>query len=453
MIVMKFGGTSVQDAAAMERVVTIVKSKMAYHPIVVVSAMAQITNTLIQCAQLAREGKEAEALRLVQGVLAMRHHETIDQLIKDNSSKDLLHGKVEKYLDEIKTLIRGLTILGELTPRSLDAIASYGEQLSSMIISAAMQEHSLKTELVDSRRFMITDENYTKAAPLIDVATTRMKGILLPLLDREIVPVTQGFVGSTLNGITTTLGRDGSDYSAAIIGSLLDSEVIEIWTDVDGILTADPKLVPQAHVLGTVTFEEASELAYFGAKILHPSTILPAVEKKIPVHVYNTKRPTSGGTRIVSNQVNKGQPGSVNSIAYKKGITVINVYSARMLLAHGFLKSIFEVFDDFETSVDLVSTSEVNVSLTIDDQRHLQAIVNELKRFSTVTVEHNKAIICLVGEQMRYTPGISARAFGAIREMNIVMISQGASEVNLSFIIDEADVQVAVQRLHREFFE
>jgi aspartate kinase len=453
MIVMKFGGTSVQDAAAMERVVAIVKSKLANHPIVVVSAMAQITNTLIQCAQLAREGKETESLKLIQDILAKRHHEAIDQLINDDSRKDLLHGTVEKYLDEIKTLIRGLTILGELSPRSLDAMASYGEQFSSTILSAAMQERSLKAELVDSRRLIITDENYTKAVPLMDVSTARMKEILVPLLDRGIVPVTQGFVGSTRNGVTTTLGRDGSDYSAAIIGASLNAEVIEIWTDVDGILTADPKLVPQARVLETVTFEEASELAYFGAKVLHPSTLLPAVEKKIPVHVYNTKRPESVGTRIVSNEVEEGQSGSVNSIAYKKGITVINVYSARMLLAHGFLKSIFEVFDRFETSVDLVATSEVNVSLTIDDQRHLQAIVNELKKFSTVTVEHDKAIICLVGEQMRYTPGISARAFGAIRDMNIVMISQGASEVNLSFIIDEADVQVVVQKLHREFFE
>ncbi len=385
--------------------------------------------------------------------LAKRHHAAIDQLINDNSRKALLHGTIEKYLDEIKTLIRGLTILGELSPRSLDAMASYGEQFSSTILSATMQERSLKSELVDSRRLIITDENYTKAVPLMDVSTARMKEILLPLLDRGIVPVTQGFVGSTRSGVTTTLGRDGSDYSAAIIGASLNVEVIEIWTDVDGILTADPKLVPQARVLETVTFEEASELAYFGAKVLHPSTLLPAVEKKIPVHVYNTKRPTSVGTRIISNEVKEGQPGSVNSIAYKKGITVINVYSARMLLAHGFLKSIFEVFDRFETSVDLVSTSEVNVSLTIDDQRHLQAIVNELKKFSTVTVEHSKAIICLVGEQMRYTPGISARAFGAIRDMNIVMISQGASEVNLSFIIDEADVRAAVERLHREFFE
>ena len=453
MIVMKFGGTSVQDAAAMERVITIIKSKLAHHPIVVVSAMAQITNTLIQCAQLAREGKEPEALKLVHDVLAERHHEAIDQLINDTSQKDLLHSAVEKYLNEIKTLIRGLTILGELSPRSLDAIASYGEQFSSMILSGAMQEHGLRTELVDSRRFIITDENYTKAAPLMDESATRMKEILVPLLDRGIVPVTQGFVGSTRNGVTTTLGRDGSDYSATIIGASLNTEVIEIWTDVDGILTADPKLVPQARVLETVTFEEASELAYFGAKILHPSTLLPAVEKKIPVNVYNTMRPASVGTHIVSNAVNEGQPGSVNSIAYKKGITVINVYSARMLLAHGFLKSIFEVFDRFETSVDLVATSEVNVSLTIDDQRQLQAIVNELKKFSTVTVEHDRAIICLVGEQMRYTPGISARAFGAIRDMNIVMISQGASEVNLSFIIDEADVRVAVERLHREFFE
>jgi len=272
-------------------------------------------------------------------------------------------------------------------------------------------------------------------------------------VERGTVPVTQGFIGSTRDGVTSTLGRGGSDYSAALIGALINAEVIEIWTDVDGILTADPKLIPQTRLLETVTFQEASELAYFGAKVLHPSTILPAVERSIPVHVYNTKRPESPGTSIVSRESGKGQPGQIKSIAYKRGITVINVYSTRMLLAHGFLKSIFEVFDKFQTSVDLVSTSEVNVSLTIDDTRYLPAIVNELKKFSTVTVENGKAIICLVGEQMRYTPGLAARVFGAVRDLNVNMISQGASEINLSFIVNEPDVLTVVQKLHHEFFE
>jgi aspartate kinase len=237
-----------------------------------------------------------------------------------------------------------------------------------------------------------------------------------------------------------------------LIGALLGVDVIEIWTDVDGILTADPKIVPEARVLETVTFQEASELAYFGAKVLHPSTILPAVEKDIPVHVYNTKRPESKGTHIVSTETGEGDHKFVKSIAYKKRITVVNVYSTRMLLAHGFLKSIFEVFDKFGTPVDIVSTSEVNVSLTIDDISQLEEIVKELRTFSSVTVEHGKAIICLVGEKMRYTPGIAARVFSAVREVNINMISQGASEINLSFIVNESDIVAAVQKLHHEFF-
>jgi aspartate kinase len=453
MIVLKFGGTSVQDATTMEQAIAIVKSKLSSRPIVVASAMGQITDTLIQIARLAREGSEVQAQKLVDDVIRKRHEEAIIQLIHEGARLKITQDALAKYLDEIRALVRGLAILGELSPRSFDAMASYGERLSTLILSAAMQEHGLKAELIDVRQVIITDDNHTKATPLMDISKVRAKQILLPIVDKEVVPVTQGFIGSTRDGVTTTLGRGGSDYSAAVIGALLDVEVIEIWTDVDGILTADPKLVPQARLLETVTFQEASELAYFGAKVLHPSTILPAVEKNIPVHVYNTKRPDSTGTSIVSRQKVKAEPGHIKSIAYKNGITAINVYSTRMLLAHGFLKSIFEVFDKYETSVDLVSTSEVNVSLTIDDTHQLVAIVDELRKFSTVTVEENKAIICLVGEQMRYAPGIAAKIFGAIREVNVNMISQGASEINLSFIVNEADVPTVVRRLHHEFFE
>jgi aspartate kinase len=453
MIVMKFGGTSVQDAAAIEQVIGIVKSRLSRRPIVVASAMAKVTDALIRCAQLAQQGSEIEAQQLIADVLAKRHHEVVAQLIHDNLRQKLLQDAIDKYLDEIRTLVHGLAILGELSPRSLDAVASYGERLSTLILSAAMQECGLNAELVDARELIITDEDYTKAAPLMDLSLSRIHEILLPLVKKGAVPITQGFIGSARPGITTTLGRGGSDYSAAIIGALIEAEEIEIWTDVDGVLTADPKIVPQARLLERVTFQEASELAYFGAKILHPSTILPAIEKNIPVHVYNTKRPESAGTHIVARETNNGQAGCIKSIAYKEGLTIINVYSTRMLLAHGFLKSIFEVFDGYETSVDLVATSEVNVSLTIDDTRHLDKIVSALKEFSMVTVEQNKAIICLVGEPMRSTPGIAARVFGAIRDISVNMISQGASEINVSFIVNESDVLTAVQRLHREFFE
>jgi aspartate kinase len=316
-----------------------------------------------------------------------------------------------------------------------------------------MQERGIAAELVDARKVIVTDGNFTRAAPLMELSEPKVREIFLPILKKGAVPVTQGFIGATPEGVTTTLGRGGSDYSGAIVGALLNAEEIEIWTDVDGILTTDPKMVPSARLLATVTFQEASELAYFGAKVLHPSTILPAVEKNIPVHVYNTKRPESSGTHIVTRETGKSGAGGIKSIAYKKSTTLINIYSTRMLLAHGFLKSIFDIFDRFETSVDLVATSEVSVSLTIDETKNLEKIVNELKKFSTVSVEQKKAIVCLVGEQMKYTPGIAARMFNAIKEININMISQGASEINVSFIVNESDVSTVVQKLHREFFE
>jgi aspartate kinase len=457
MIVMKFGGTSVEDAAAMRQVIEIVRSKRARQPIVVASAMAKITDTLIRSAQLAREGQEHQAQKLLTEVVALRHRQAATQLVVAEPRCRALQESLDQYIVELRTLIHGLAILGELSLRSLDAIVSYGERLSTLILTTAMQEQNLDAQLLDARQFIITDDRFTKATPSLELSDPRARSLVLPLLERGAIPVTQGFIGATPQGVTTTLGRGGSDYSAAIIGALLGAEAIEIWTDVDGILTTDPKLVPQARLLESVTFQEASELAYFGAKVLHPSTLLPAVDKNIPVYVYNTKNPKSPGTRITMSRGEaslKSQNASpLQAIAYKKGITVINIYSTRMLLAHGFLKAIFEIFDRFETSVDLLATSEVSVSLTIDETRRLDRIVSELQKFSTVTVEHERAIICLVGEGMKYTPGIAARAFGAIRDININMISQGASEINISFIIREADVPTVLERLHREFFE
>jgi aspartate kinase len=453
MIVMKFGGTSVESAEAMEQVISIVKSKLSRKPIVVASAMSKITDTLLQCARLARDGQESEALGLIHNTVAKRHREAAQELVQDSLRQKLLTDALDKYVEELKNFIHGLAILGELSPRSLDAIASYGERLSTLILSLAMQERGIAAELVDARKVIVTDGNFTRAAPLMELSEPKVREIFLPILKKGAVPVTQGFIGATPEGVTTTLGRGGSDYSGAIVGALLNAEEIEIWTDVDGILTTDPKMVPSARLLATVTFQEASELAYFGAKVLHPSTILPAVEKNIPVHVYNTKRPESSGTHIVTRETGKSGAGGIKSIAYKKSTTLINIYSTRMLLAHGFLKSIFDIFDRFETSVDLVATSEVSVSLTIDETKNLEKIVNELKKFSTVSVEQKKAIVCLVGEQMKYTPGIAARMFNAIKEININMISQGASEINVSFIVNESDVSTVVQKLHREFFE
>ncbi len=450
MIVMKFGGTSVEDARAMTTVIEIVERERHRKPVVVLSAIAGATNMLLDAARLSVEGKLDEATRLLNELLE-RHVLILENLITHRTTIQELILEIRRRFDELKNLCQGIAILGELTNRSLDAIASVGERLSTLIVARGMEERGLPAELVDARSFMMTDEQYANAAPQMPFIETKARELLLPLINTGKIVITQGFIGSTRKGITTTLGRGGSDYSAAIIGAVLDAEEIQIWTDVDGVLTGDPRIVPSAKKLKVISFREASELAYFGAKVLHPSTILPAVKKNIPVIVLNSRRPAASGTRIVSDPPKSNA--AVKSIASKKGITVINIQSTRMLMAYGFLESIFSVFSRHKTPVDLVSTSEVAVSLTIDNTSRLEEILQELESFAEVSVFRNKAIVCIVGEQMHSTVGIADRIFHALGDINVMMISQGASEINMSLVVDETDVVEAVRRLHKEFFE
>jgi aspartate kinase len=450
MIIMKFGGTSVEDARAMKNVMEIVSGERQRRPVVVLSAIAGATNALVRSAQKALEG-DLDKAHSELNTLLERHVLLLENLIDNRSDVQQLILTLRKRFDELKTLCQGIAILGELTNRSLDAVASVGEQLSTMILARAMAEQGLAVELVDARTLMVTDEQYGSATPLFDRITQEAVLRILPFVQMEKIVVTQGFIGSTVKGVTTTLGRGGSDYSAAILGAALDVEEIQIWTDVDGVLTADPRIAPAAKKLKVISFREASELAYFGAKVLHPSTILPAVEKNIPVIVLNSKRPQSSGTRIVANPPQSKV--AVKSIASKKGITVINIQSSRMLMAYGFLSSIFSVFQRHQTAVDLVSTSEVAVSLTIDNTSRLEEIVADLRGFSEVNVYENKAIICVVGEQMRSTGGVADRVFHALNDIPVTMISQGASEINMSLVIDEDAMIQSVQQLHKEFFE
>jgi len=450
MIVMKFGGTSVEDAGALNNVIEIVSRQRERQPLVVLSAIAGATNTLLDAAQLAVEGK-LEAAHASLHALLERHVVALENVIEERSTIQELILELRRRFDELKNLCQGIAILGELTNRSLDAIASVGERLSSLILARAMQERGLPVDLVDARTFIITDDHFASAAPLFDRIDEKSKAILSPRIRTGKLVVTQGFIGSTESGVTTTLGRGGSDYTAAIVGAALDAEEIQIWTDVDGVLTADPRIVPSARKLKVISFREASELAYFGAKVLHPSTILPAVKKEIPVIVLNSKRPGLSGTRIVAAPPKSNA--AVKSIASKKEITVINIQSGRMLMAYGFLESIFSVFSKHKTPVDLVSTSEVAVSVTIDATNRLDQIVRELEKFADVNVFGQKAILCIVGEQMHSTVGIADRIFRALGEINCMMISQGASEINMSLVIEEAQIHEAVRRLHREFFE
>ena len=447
MIVMKFGGTSVESAAAIERVAGIVKARADRHPVVVVSAMGKTTNKLLAIASAAIRGTRDEYIRQIHDMRDMHSREA--RQVTPLAQRAELDRMLDDHFQELMELVKGLAVLGELTPRSIDAISSYGERLSSYIVTLAFRHYGMQAEHLDSRQFVITDNRHTQAAPNFPKTYARLAEAV-PKIARDSVVVMGGFIGSTPEGVTTTLGRGGSDFTASIVGAGIDADEIQIWTDVDGMLTADPTILTGSHRVKTISFAEAAELAYFGAKVLHPATVVPAIEKNIPVMILNSRRPEVAGTRIIADSVPCGNV--VKSIANKRQITLVNVHSTRMLMAHGFLHRIFEVFDRNETPVDMVSTSEVSVSLTIDSTRNLNSIVADLREFAEVNVEQGQAIVCLVGDNIRYTPGVARRVFNALDGINIRMISQGASLLNISFVVAESDLRRTVEALHDEFF-
>ena len=448
MIVMKFGGTSVESAAAIQRIAGIVQSRIERRPVVVVSAMGKTTNKLLAIAAEAAAGNSQRALDQLR---ALREYHVAEAwpLVADQEHSEF-ETLIHEHFEELGQLVGGLAVMGELTPRTVDAVSSYGERLSSRIVALAFRAAGMDAVHADARRLIVTDKRHTQAAPLYPESYARLASEIAPLARAGKVVVMGGFIGATEDGVTTTLGRGGSDFTAAIVGAGIGAEEIQIWTDVDGMLTADPGSVPEAHRLKVISFSEAAELAYFGAKVLHPATVLPAVEKNIPVSILNSRRPEVPGTRIVGEAVPSSNP--IKSIACKKNITVVNIHSSRMLMAYGFLHRIFEVFARYETPVDMLSTSEVSVSATIDNIKRLPEIRAELEQFAEVSVEHNRAIVCVVGDNIRYTPGIGARVFTALSPVNVLMVSQGGSQWNLSVVVAEADVLQAVRLLHQEFF-
>ncbi len=448
MIVMKFGGTSVEDSKAIERATQIVRSRLAERPVVVVSAMAGVTDQLLAMARAAGSGDCNNALELSRAVRE-RHYVAASELL-GTATFGQIHSELETEADSLDELLRGIAAVGELTPRTMDNVMSHGERLSSRLVAWAFSSLDIPSVLVDARECIVTDNSYTKAIPQIDVTNDAVRSRVRPLLGRDKVPVLAGFIGATRDGITTTIGRGGSDFSAAILGAAIDAERIEIWTDVDGMKTTDPNLCPDALRVKTIGFEEAAELAYFGAKVLHPSTLLPAVQKNIPVHVLNSRNPASEGTRITARSPHCRN--TFKAIAAKKRVTIVDIIATRMLGAHGYLRTIFEIFDRHRCPVDVVSTSEVSVSVTVDSNEAIPAIAAELDTIADVKYGGRKAIVCLVGETLRDTPGVAARVFTAIKDINVQMISQGASEINITFVVDENDVPEAVRRLHAEFF-
>jgi len=448
MIVCKFGGTSVQDAAAMERVAAIIGKRLRQKPVVVASAMGKTTNGLLQAAHLAADGRREDASELL-GKLRQSHVSEAEKL-GIRGSGDPTVKAIAACFDELGSLANGLAALGELTPRSTDAVASFGERLSTLILARALSDRGIPAELMDARRFIVTDDNFTRAAPIFDLTDSAIREQVLPVIQSGRVPVIQGFIGATRKGVTSTIGRGGSDFSAAIIGAALDVYDIQIWTDVDGIMTCDPRMVPEARRVRVISFDEAAELAYFGAKVLHPATIIPAVRKKIPVRVLNSYRPDQEGTLISDEAPACENP--VKSIAFKTGITVLNITSTRMLMAYGFLRTIFEIFDRYRVAVDVISTSEVSVSLTLDDTSRLWDVVTELKKIGEVNVDGGKAIVCCVGDRLRTIPGVPRLIFSSLEDVAVHMISQGASAINLTFVVDEDCLSKVVRSLHDAFF-
>jgi aspartate kinase len=446
---MKFGGTSVEDPTAIRRTATIVAGRVALgkQPVVVVSAMAKVTDQLLRAAETAVQGDRAGALA-ISSRLRSQHRDTAAALVKDSAA---LTDLIDKKFDSLDEILRGLAALHELTPRISDLIVSYGEVLSSRIVAAAFQEQGIDAAHADARQIIITDSQFQKAIPQDTLIEKRSQEKLLPILAQEQVPVMGGFIASNEAGIATTLGRGGSDFTAALIGGALQAETIEIWTDVDGIMTADPRVCPDALRVKIISFEEAAELAYFGAKVLHPATILPAVKKNIPVLVLNSRNAGCEGTRITSLAPHCKSP--FKSISVKKKLSIIDVVASRMLMTHGYMKSIFDIFDKHQCPVDMVCTSEVSVSLTVDSNEKLPAIAADLGRLADVKYEGKKALLCLVGDDIRGHSGIAAQVFTAIRNINVRMISQGASEINMSFMIEEDQADEAVRSLHAAFFQ
>jgi aspartate kinase len=448
VIVCKFGGTSVADAAAISRVIEIIDAKRALQPVVVVSALGGATNMLLDLASKAANGELPVALQLIEQ-LRDRHLREARTLLHGAAEVDDRCRDIGAAFDELAQLAEAFKTLGYLSPRSLDAVAAIGELLSSQIVAAAFRARGHDAVYVDARDVMRTNDVFTKAEPDVNGIAQLAQEQLVPLLQQGRIPVMGGFVGATAARVTTTLGRGGSDYSASLIGAAIDATAIEIWTDVDGMLTADPRVIPGARLIERISFDEAAELAAFGAKVLHPATIAPAVQRGIPVFVFNSRNPAAKGTMIAFDAPRL----PVRAIAGKRATTMVKLRSSRMLLAPGFLRRVFAVFEAHRTSVDVVTTSEVSVSVTLDDATNLAAILQDLAAFGEVSVSPRAGLIAIVGAGISDGSQAIAQALGALGPIPVHMASLSATGINFTLVIDDDQVVPAMQRLHATFFE
>jgi aspartate kinase len=447
VIVSKFGGTSVADADAIRRLAAIMATRVEQQPLVVVSALAGVTDALLALASTVYAGSRDDLTAAVE--LLVRRHEAVAMEIPDADQAMAI------VLADAEALLACLAAAAgrRLRPAEVDHLVGHGELWSSLLVTAAMTGAGLPASWVDIRPIMVTDDRFGRATPWPEVLAARARECLGPLLEQGLIPVTQGFIGATAEAVPTTLGRGGSDFTAALLGAALGAAKVEIWTDVDGLMTADPRIVPTARTLAAASYDEAAELATFGAKVLHPATTMPLVQEGIPIVVLNSRRPELAGTVIEpAAELERMGDSPIRSISWKPGITVINVRAPRMLGAYGFLRAMFEVFERHEVVVDVLASGEVSVSLTVEDRSRLEPVIRELSELGEVWIDERRAIVSVVGIGLRTTPGLASRIFRAVPPTNVEVISQGASAINMTFVVREEDGPDVVRRLHLEFF-
>ncbi len=445
---MKFGGTSVKDAEAFSRVAGIVSNQKDDIPIVVTSAMAKVTDALLDAFEIAKNGNSGDAFSSLEE--HFERHKAVAEELFDKPRQTAFLAELDLAKEELSGLL--LRVERRSLPLQMlkDAIVSYGEQLASRLLAEVCKAKGLNARQVDSRRVIVTDDEYGSAKPIWDETEKFIQLELNTLLEANEIPIMGGFIASNRSGETTTLGRGGSDYSAALVGAALRAKEIQIWTDVTGVLTCDPRICSDARTIDVLSYDEAAELAYFGAKVLHPKTIQPAVDYEIPVRVCNSHQPAERGTMVLAES--EIAPNRIKSIAHKTGITILRISSARMLGSYGFMSALFQVFDRFRTVIDVISTSEVSVALTLDNTDSLDKVVKELERLGDIEIEHENAVICVVGEGLRASSGLASKIFSTIEDINISLISHGASSVNLTFVVKEEKVGEVIKRLHESFF-
>ena len=447
MIVAKFGGTSVADAEAIGRLVEIVRSRVSSQPVVVVSALARVTDGLLALAHQCGSGN-VDALDASVAALLERHEQIAHELPGCSAAIDSIAADAAELRREVIAARDR-----RLSPAELDGVAGRGELWSSRLVAAAMAGAGLKADWVDIRPILVTDGRFGRATPYTQVLNKRVRDQLKPLAEAGRIPVTQGFIGATATGVATTLGRGGSDFTAALLGAALGAERVEIWTDVDGLMTADPRIVPSARTLSAASYDEAAELATFGARILHPATAQPLVQAGIPIVILNSRHPERSGTTVGPQaELERMGDSPIRSISWKQSITVVNIRAPRMLGTYGFLRALFEVFERHETVVDVLASGEVSISITIEDRSRLDQIARDLAELGEVWIEERRAIIAIVGVGLRHTPGLAGRVFNAVWPANVEIISQGASAINMTFVVREEDGPDVVRRLHQEFF-